>query len=234
MFLCNLHPLTTAARPCLLFCPKRTSWDRHRGVWVAEAALLISTSPLSSPVPDHSECPVTSKSRVNWANRVGKLLQTLGPCLGFFGGRVFSVLIIDAPGFLMTELLCMSPGSWVAKLLCSFFLKVQHLRREPYRAQNRDRRDSEGNEVQKDTQASKELKVIFVYLGFFVPQTPWRRPPGKEPTNSLGNPNRSNLGSWCDYKIVESAMFGARRLRLAIEVAQDKVAPRPFFLPLHL
>ena len=75
------------------------------------------------------------------------------------------------------------------------FLKVQHLRREPYRAQNRDRRDSEGNEVQKDTQASKELKVIFVCLGFFVPQTPWRRPPGKEPTNILGNPNRSNLGS---------------------------------------
>lgn len=50
---------------------------------------------------------------------------------------------------------------------------VQHLRREPYRAQNRDRRDSEGNEVQKDTQASKELKGTQVFVLVMVVSPTW-------------------------------------------------------------
>lgn len=38
----------------------------------------------------------------------------------------------------------------------SLFLKVQHLRLEPYRTQSQASLVSEENEVQKETQASKE------------------------------------------------------------------------------
>lgn len=53
-----------------------------------------------------------------------------------------------------------SPGSCKLPIFyVCFFLKVQHLRRELYRAQSQGCLVSEENEVQKETQASKESKV---------------------------------------------------------------------------
>ena len=52
-----------------------------------------------------------------------------------------------------------------------------------------------GERGPKGNPGLKGIKGDFVPLGFFVPQTPWRRPSEKEQTNSLGNLNRTNPGS---------------------------------------